>query len=227
MDSTADPMSEPLDQTADALLFDMDGTILTSLKAAERVWGAWAARQGLDVEAFLPTMHGARAVDTIRKLGLPGVDPQVEAEAITEAEMHDVEGIEAIAGAADFLAGLPIGRWTIVTSSPRRLAVRRLGAAGLPVPNRMITADDITRGKPAPDCYLRGAEMLGVAADHCLIFEDAPAGIAAAEAAHAKVAVITATFHHPVETSHPTLRDYSGLKSEVLADGRLRVFASD
>ena len=94
-------------------LFDMDGTLLTSIAAAERVWGAWAQRQGLDPVAFLPTMHGRRAIDTIRRLKLPGLDPEVEAEKITRAEIDDVEGVVAIAGAAEFLAALPTDRWAI------------------------------------------------------------------------------------------------------------------
>ena len=134
-----------------AFLFDMDGTILTSIASAERVWAAWAQRHGLDVAAFLPTIHGVRSVDTIRRLALPGVDPVAEAEAITRAEMVDTDGIDAIAGAAAFLGALPPGRWGVVTSAPRRLAERRLGAAGLPVPPLLVAAEDIRNGKPAPD----------------------------------------------------------------------------
>jgi hypothetical protein len=103
-------------RTFGALLFDMDGTILSSIKAAERVWAIWAKRHGLDVASFLPTIHGFRTVETIRRLGLPGVDPEAEAAAITQAEIEDVEGIEQIAGAATFLSALPADRWAIVTS---------------------------------------------------------------------------------------------------------------
>lgn len=120
------------DRPYEAFLFDMDGTILNSLASAERVWGAWAKRQGLDVDAFLPTMHGSRGIDTIARLGLPGVDPEREAAAITQAEINDVEGVVALPGARAFLGALPPERWTIVTSSPLRLARRRLEAAGLP-----------------------------------------------------------------------------------------------
>ncbi|SJZ69701.1 HAD-IA family hydrolase [Consotaella salsifontis] len=216
-----------LEETADALLFDMDGTILTSLKAAERVWGAWAERQGLDVATFLPKMHGARGIDTIRNLGLPGIDPQVEADGIAEAEMIDVADIEQIPGAAAFLSGLPVSRWTIVTSSPRRLAARRLEAAGLPAPETMITAEDIERGKPAPDGFLLAARRLGTTAARCLIFEDAPTGIAAAEAAGGKVVVVTAWLHGEVEERHLAIPDYRSLRTEVLPDGRIRVFKAD
>jgi len=100
----------PLQNGFDAFLFDMDGTILTSIKAAERVWRRWALSHGLDPEEFLPTIHGVQSAETVRRLQLPGVDPVAEAEAITREEMLDVEGIEPIAGAATFLAALPVDR---------------------------------------------------------------------------------------------------------------------
>ena len=210
-----------------AFLFDMDGTILTSIASAERVWAAWARRHGLDVAAFLPTIHGVRSVDTIRRLALPGVDPVAEAEAITRAEMVDTDGIDAIAGAAAFLGALPPGRWGVVTSAPRRLAERRLGAAGLPVPLLLVAAEDIRNGKPAPDGFLLAAERLGVDAAECLVFEDAAAGIAAAEAAGAAVVVITATHPYPLRTRHPSIPGYTGLAARVSPAGVLELSAAN
>jgi len=197
-----------------ACLFDMDGTILTSIVAAERVWAGWARRHGLDVDAFLPTIHGVRSVETVRRLGLPGVDPEAEAAEITRLEIEDVEGVEAIAGAAAFLGALPPDRWAIVTSAPRALAERRLAAAGLPAPPVMITAEDVEHGKPAPDCFLLAAARLGVPAGECLVFEDAAPGITAAEAAGCAVVVITATHGHPRATGHAAFAGYDGLSIE-------------
>ncbi|MDQ1120872.1 sugar-phosphatase [Pseudoxanthomonas winnipegensis] len=175
-----------------AFLFDMDGTLLTSIAAAERVWTRWALRHGLDPATFVPTIHGARAIDTIAGLGLPGVDAQAEAEGITRDEIADVEGVAPIAGAAAFIAGLPATRWAVVTSAPRALALRRMQAAGLAPPAVLVTAEDVVHGKPDPAGYRLAAARLGVAAEDCLVFEDAPAGIAAAEAAGADVLVIQA-----------------------------------
>jgi sugar-phosphatase len=206
-----------------AFLFDMDGTILSSIAAAERVWADWARRHGLDVEAFLPTIHGVRTVETVRRLALPGVDPEAEAEAIMRTEMEDVAGIDAIPGAADFLASLPADRWAIVTSASRLLAERRLEAAGLPVPPVMITAEDVDHGKPAPDCFLLAAKRLGYPAGECLVFEDAVAGIAAAEAAGAAVVVITATHTHSFKTQHPCIADYDGLTGRMRPAGSLEL----
>ncbi|KTT99493.1 glycerol-3-phosphatase [Sphingomonas yabuuchiae] len=195
-------------------LFDMDGTILSSIASAERAWTVWAERQGLDVAAFLPTIHGVQSVETIRRLNLPGVDPVAEAHALTEAEMLDVGDVVPIGGAAAFLAALPPDRWAIVTSAPRRLAEVRLKAAGLPLPGVFVTAEDAERSKPAPDGFLLGARRLGVAPEDCLAFEDAPAGIAAAEAAGMTVVVITETHRGAMDTAHATVADYRDLSVE-------------
>lgn len=205
-----------------AFLFDMDGTLLTSTIAAERVWGEWAQRHGLDVAAFLPTLHGKRAIDTISQLNLPGVDAEKEAALVTQAEIDDVDGIAAITGAAAFLERLPADRWAIVTSAPETLARRRLAAAGVSLPRLIITADDVSNGKPDPEGYLLAAKRLGLATSECLVFEDVPAGIAAGEAAGADVMVITATHLHPVETGHAKITDYRDLDLHVdTATGKL------
>jgi len=205
-----------------AFLFDMDGTIISSIASAERAWTRWAQAHGLDVATFLPTIHGVRSVDTIRRLGLPGVDPEAEAASITRAEIADVGDIVEIPGARAFLRALPPERWAIVTSAPRELALRRLEAAAMPVPALLIAAEDIGQGKPAPDCFVLGAERLGVAAADCLVFEDAPAGIRAGEAAGASVVVVTATHHAPIETRHATIPDYRALTADAAPEG-LRV----
>lgn len=208
-------------RTYAAFLFDMDGTILTSIASAERTWTKWAIAHGLDAATFVPTIHGVQSVETIRRLDLPGVDPVAEAAAITAAEMVDIGDVEPIAGAATFLASLPTERWTIVTSAPRALAEVRLKAAGLPIPATMIAADDIPRGKPAPDCFLVAAERLGVAASDCLVFEDAAAGIAAGDAAGADVLVITATHRagDGEQGSHPHVVNYLGISANVASSG--------
>lgn len=202
-----------------AFLFDMDGTLLNSIVAAERVWTHWAERHGLDVKAFLPTIHGVRCIDTIRNLNLPVVDPELEAEAISQAEIDDVEGVVEVTDAARLLASLPADRWAIVTSAPRALAEARLKAAGLKLPINIVTSEDVTQGKPAPDCFLLAAKRLGVDPKDCLVFEDAPAGIAAAVAAGASVMVITATHEHEMDTRHGTLANYEGVTVVVDADG--------
>lgn len=206
-----------------AFLFDMDGTVLNSIAAAERIWSAWAVRHGVDVEAFLPTIHGVRAIDTIKRLNLPGVDAEAQAAFITKAEIEDVEGIVEISGAAAFLNGLPGDRWAMVTSAPRDLALRRMAAAGIPEPAVMITAEDVQAGKPDPAGYLLAARRLGLEPRDCLIFEDAAVGIQAAEAAGAALVIITTTHQHPLHTAHATLASYDAVQVNVDSAGKLRL----
>lgn len=206
-----------------AFLFDMDGTILSSIAATERVWGNWARGHRLDLETFLPTIHGVRASETIGRLNLPGIDVQAEAAALLRAELEDLEGIVPIEGALAFLASLPVDRWAVVTSAPRELARRRLSAAGLPLPPLMVAGEDVVRGKPDPECFLLAAERLGQKPEDCLVFEDALAGIRAAEAAGMSVAVVTATHEHGVGTPHPTLAGYGAFAARPDPAGRLTI----
>lgn len=206
-----------------AFLFDMDGTLLNSIAAAERVWSIWAERHGLDVAAFLSTIHGARAIDTITRQALPGVDAEVEAQWITEAEINDVEGVVAIPGAVEFLNSLPGDQWALVTSAPRELAMRRLQAAGIAPPAVLVTAEDVASGKPDPACYVLGAQRLGVPVQDCLVFEDATVGIRAAEAAGADVVVVTSTHLQPMATVHATIEGYEQVRVHRNDDGLLRL----
>lgn len=196
----------------------MDGTVLSSIAATERVWSQWAIRHGIDPVTFVPTIHGVRAVDTVRRLGLPHLDPDTEAKILLDAEMADLDGIVAIEGVLDFLNSLPEDRWAIVTSAPIELARRRLQAAGLPMPKTIVSAEDVQRGKPSPECFQLGAKRLGFDPHNCLVFEDAPAGIVAGETAGARVVVVTATHPHSPETSHKSINSYKELKLSVDAE---------
>jgi len=202
-----------------AFLFDMDGTVTNSIAATERVWTAWARRHGLDVEAFLPTIHGVRAEETIRRQNIPDIDLAQEVAAVLAGEIADIEDVHPIPGADAFLRALPAQRWAVVTSAQRDLALSRLNAAGLPIPAVLVTAEDVPRGKPAPDGYVLAAQRLGVSPKACLVFEDAPAGILAGEAAGAEVIVITAAHRDPFDTAHPSITDYSDIQVLVEADG--------
>ena len=206
--------SLPASRAYQAFLFDMDGTLITSTLAAERVWTRWAERHGLDVAALLSVMQGVRAIDTIRNQNLPDIDLDAEVAWVERGEIDDVEGVAPIPGAIDFVKRLPPDRWAVVTSASVPLARARLRAV-------MITAEDVERGKPDPAGYLRAAATLGFDIADCLVFEDAEAGIKAGEAAGAAVMVVTAAWTHPLETAHPRLADYADVKLEVGTDGTL------
>ena len=204
-----------------AFLFDMDGTLINSIASANQVWTQWANRHGLEPRSVLRIMHGVRAVDTIRQLNVPGIDVEREADLLTQAEIAATEGIVAIKGAQTLLRSLPADRWAVVTSAPRELATRRLEVTGIPRPRVLVTAEDVTRGKPAPDAFLLAARRLDVEARQCLAWEDTQAGASAAEAAGADVIVISATHHEPLQIRHPVVVDYDGMTATVDGHGML------
>ena len=168
-----------------ALLFDMDGTLVDSTAAVERIWGRWAAEHGMCFADFAHSMHGRRAVDIMSAIAPPslGLDLVAEVARIDEEEVVETDGIVPISGAARLLASLPPENWALVTSARPELARARMGAAGLPMPEIVVTSNDVIQGKPHPDCFLKALERLDVSACDALVFEDAAAGLAAGRAA--------------------------------------------
>jgi mannitol-1-/sugar-/sorbitol-6-phosphatase len=188
----ADRVTLTIDPTTTAAaLFDMDGTLVDSSAAVEISWTEFAERHGLDAAELLAHIHGVRAVDTIARF-VPSADVAAETTILLDREMALVDRVTAIPGAIELLRALPEAGipTAIVTSAPRDLALARLGAAGIPVPPVFVTGEDVEHGKPAPDCYQLAAERLGVDPAHCVVFEDADAGIRAGLAAGARVVVI-------------------------------------
>lgn len=201
----------------DAFLFDMDGTLITSIESANRAWTRWSRMHGFDPAYVISIMHGVRTVETMKRLGV--ADPEAEAAWITRTEIEDTEGVVPIAGAPAFLADIPDGRWAIVTSASRPLAEARLARAGITIPPVLVTSEDVERGKPDPACFLLGAQRLGVDPAQCLVLEDTVAGLTAADAAGAAALAITETHSHPLETGHFAVRDYQGLAVAADPDG--------
>jgi sugar-phosphatase len=165
-----------------ALLFDLDGVLVDSTPTVERTWRAWAARHGLDAAQVLDVAHGRRTRETLG-LVAPHLDASTELAALAAAELADLAATRPLPGAAALLAALPEARWAVVTSGTQAVALGRLRAAGLPTPVVLVTAEDVTRGKPDPEGYLAAAARLGVDAPACVVVEDAPPGLAAATAA--------------------------------------------
>lgn len=178
----------------DGVLFDLDGVLVDSTPSVERVWREWADLHGLDVAAILAVAHGRRTAETIA-LVAPHLDAEAEAKRLEEQEIEDTSNVLPIRGAAALLESLPPRRWAVVTSGTRALAHARLRACDLPIPEAFVGAADVQAGKPDPECYLRGAKLLGARPDRCVVVEDAPSGIAAGRAAGAAVIAVTST--HP------------------------------
>jgi mannitol-1-/sugar-/sorbitol-6-phosphatase len=172
----------------DAVLFDMDGTLVDSDAAVERAWTTWAREYGVDVDPA--TLHGRPADATVRSL-CPGLDDaavEVAAARQLDLQYDDLADVVPTPGALDLLARLTLP-WAVVPSADARLAHARLGAAGITAPV-LVNVEDISRGKPDPEGYLLAAQLLGVPPGRCLVVEDAPAGVAAGRAAGATVAAL-------------------------------------
>jgi sugar-phosphatase len=178
--------------SAEALLFDMDGVLINSIPAVERVWSRWALDRGFNVHEVLRRAHGRPSIETLRYL-LPEADHEAENRIVEQAEIDDVADIVPLPGVRELLAALPNDRWAIVTSCTRPLAEVRIRAAGLPTPSLFITANEITHGKPNAEPYLKGAAGLGFAPERCIVVEDALAGIASGRNAGARVIAFTTT----------------------------------
>jgi sugar-phosphatase len=178
--------------TCSGLLFDLDGVLIDSTPAVERVWTAWAQQHGFNPEDTVRRAHGRPSLATIKEL-LPGSDYEAENRIVEQGEIHDTAGVVPLPGARELLSSIPVDRWAIVTSCTRALAEVRLRAAGLPIPQRLLTSNDVVNGKPAPEPYLKGAALLGIAARECAVFEDAPAGIRSGKAAGAMVIAFRTT----------------------------------
>jgi mannitol-1-/sugar-/sorbitol-6-phosphatase len=176
-----------------AILFDLDGVLVDSTGAVDREWRAWAARKGVDGDAIMAIAHGVRTVEVIR-LVAPHLDAEAEAWEIENDEAKDQQGVVAMPGALDLMRSIPEGRWGVVTSGSRLLATTRLPYCGLPVPEVLVTSDDVTHGKPDPEPYLKGAARLGFSPAECLVIEDAPAGIHAGRAAGMTVIGLASTY---------------------------------
>ena len=183
--------------SAKALLFDMDGVLVDSTPVVERSWRKWAKANKIDQTILMPLIHGRKALETIAQVA-PHLDAYAEWQILIKQESEDTEGLRSFDGAKTLLEALNVSPllWAIVTSAPRQLAIDRLKATGLPVPPVLICAEDIDKGKPAPDGYLAAAKALDVLQNECLVIEDAPSGIEAALSAGMKALAITSTHEH-------------------------------
>ena len=210
--------------SARALLFDMDGTLVDSTVAVERVWDNWARGYGLSFADFAHRMHGRRAIDIMRDLAPAGVDVEKEVRIVDDNELVDTDGIVPIPGAVELLASLPRGSWALVTSAQLPLARARMGAAGLPLPDVIVSSGDVSHGKPHPDCYQLALKRLGLSAEQAVVFEDASAGLAAGRSAGCRTIAIASTMTHESLVHENWLHDLTTIHLDnVSADGTLQL----
>jgi sugar-phosphatase len=202
--------AQQLVDAALALLVDLDGTLVDSSGPVERVWTSFAHRHGLDPVEVLRFAHGRPSRETVRLLA-PDADPEVEARIVEDGEVGDPDGVIALPGAAALLESGR--RLAIVTSCSTALAGVRLDAAGLPRPGVIVSSDLVALGKPDPECFLLGADRLGVGIGECLVLEDAPAGVRAGADAGARVlAVLTTHAASELKAAHAIVRDLGALR---------------
>ena len=209
-------------------LFDLDGTLVDSLPVVERSWCKWGDRFGIPHDEILGFIHGKQAITSIRHF-MPGrseEDIQAEFRFLEQIEATDIDGIVALPGALSLLntlneAGIP---WAIVTSGSIPVAHARHRAAGLPMPKVFVTAEQVKKGKPAPDAYLLGAELLGIPAQQCAVVEDAPAGLLSGLAAGCRPIAVNVPADAPrLDEADLVLTTLESLRIERQADGNVQV----
>jgi len=208
-------------QVFDAVIFDMDGTLIDSVPAVERSWGIWAAEHGQDADT-IKRFHGVPAAGIVEML-IPEDQRQAAINRIVELEVADVEGIVVLPGAAEALAAVKGAKNAIATSCTADLAKARITATGLHAPTVLVTADDVSRGKPDPEPFLMAAERLGVDPKRCLVIEDAPAGIAAARAAGCFSLGVLTTSSAEQMPADALIPDLSAVRFEVVEGGGIRI----
>jgi sugar-phosphatase len=212
-----------LDVQVDAVLFDMDGTIVDSNALVEQMWSVFAKEEHFDPREVIAFAHGVPSIDTLRRFLPDSVDVEPWFARISRWEQEHFDGVSEVTGAGELLDAMPADAWAVVTSALREPALTRLAAVGFPPPRVLIGANDVARGKPDPEGYLAAAQTLGVDASRCVVFEDTVAGILAARAAGA-VPVVMGGVQHQAMDGIARLSDWTPVRVEQGTKARLRLF---
>ena len=201
-----------------AVLFDMDGTLVDSTRVVERCWEHWGRQHGIPLAEILRFSHGRPTLETMEHFR-PGADHTADAAEMLDTEVTDTEGVIAVAGANAAVLACASGRWGVVTSAPRNLAEVRLKAAGLPIPELLITVEQIARGKPDPEGFLLAATRLNVAPADCIVFEDTGPGVEAATRAGMRAIGLLTTVRREQLACDYVTRDFRDVTITGQSDG--------
>jgi mannitol-1-/sugar-/sorbitol-6-phosphatase len=204
--------------TARALVFDMDGTLIDSTALLSTLWRKWAERHGADPEAVVRAQVGRRAIEIVRMFAPADVDAAAEVSRLFAAAEEDTDGLRVVPGATELLRSLPRDRWAVVTSAGRDLAARWFRGTGLPLPELLVAAGDVSRGKPDPEGYLLAARQLGCRPQEMIVFEDSPAGLSAATAARARAVAVHIAGGAAATDRHDWIADYTRMSYHADAD---------
>jgi mannitol-1-/sugar-/sorbitol-6-phosphatase len=197
-----------------AILFDMDGTLVDSSAVIDRAWKWWTARHSIELAPIMAVQQGRPNRDVLQEFA-SHLDIDKEAELFLKFEEEDLQDLAAIPGANEAVREAQGGRWGIVTSANRTLAELRLKATGFAIPETFISAENIRRGKPDPECYLLGAAALEVEPRDCVVFEDAIAGVQAAKAAGMKVVGVMTNLTEADLAAHIHVPDFRSVRIRV------------
>jgi mannitol-1-/sugar-/sorbitol-6-phosphatase len=198
----------------EGIAFDMDGTLVDSTLLIEGLWRRWASSHAIDVEALLIAAHGRKAVDTVRLFAPAHLDPVAEALKLTNDAADTTQGLKEVRGSSALLRSLPSNRSAIVTSADRRLATKWLDYLGLPLPEILISAEDVSEGKPSPFGYLEAAKRLNCDPSRMIVFEDAQSGMMAGEQAGAHVIALSTSIPPQQLVDHPYIPDFERVRVE-------------
>jgi len=202
-----------------AVLFDLDGVLVDSTPLIIRRWTEWAIERGLVPQAVLAAAHGRRTIDAMRALERERADE--EAATFEEQEESETDGLAPFPGARELLESLPNGHWGVVTSGSARLAKSRLRACGLPIPAVLVSADDVSKGKPNAECYALASRRLRVRPEEAVVIEDTPAGVRAGRGAGIRVIAVATTY--PIDQLAEAEYCVAGVQEIVASSGGLRL----
>jgi sugar-phosphatase len=200
---------------ASAIIFDLDGVLANSIAILEESWAIWCAEKGLNFATVMNIAHGRRKSEILATV-VPYLDPLPEIARIKQLEDDRVALVKGVSGASAFVSKVPAGKWAIGTSGERDGALARLRQVGIAPPAVLISSEDVDRGKPFPDVYLKAAAGLRIAPEECLVFEDAPAGVVAAHNAGMQAIALLTTY--PADAfpgGVPKIQDFTRLSVSI------------